>query len=63
MICPFHHYSYKKITHKAWEAGAIDFDGAGVKILPGVSCATLQRAMLRPVLDLAQWQDATYHWG
>lgn len=52
------------ILRKAWEHGAVEFDGATIKLLPDLSRATLQRrAMLRPLLDLARRQDCTYRWG
>lgn len=53
VICRLHYFSQKEtILRKAWEAGITELDGAGVKILPDVSKATLQRrALLRPVLD------------
>lgn len=65
VICRLHHYAHKElIACKAWEAGEQDFDGATIKVLPDLSRATLQRrAMLRPLLDLARWMDASYCWG
>lgn len=53
VICRLHHYTHKEnIVRKAWKVG--NFDGAPIKILPGLSRATLLcRAMLRPLLDLA----------
>lgn len=65
VLCRIHHYNQKElILRRAWEHGAIEFDGATIKILPDLSRATLQRrAMLRPLLDLARRHDCTYRWG
>lgn len=65
VLCRVHHYNQKElILRRAWEHGAVEFDGATIKILPDLSRATLQRrAMLRPILDLARRQDCTYRWG
>lgn len=55
VLCRIHHYNQKElILRRAWEHGAVEFDGATIKILPDLSRATLlRRAMLRPLLDLA----------
>lgn len=65
VLCRIHHYNQKElILRRAWEHGAVEFDGATIKLLPDLSRATLQRrAMLRPLLDLARIQDCTYRWG
>lgn len=65
VICKLHHYTQKDhIIRKAWEAGDLEFDGVYIKILPDLSRAALHRpAMLKPLLDLARRQDATYRWG
>lgn len=43
VLCRLHRYSQKDIIlRKAWEQGTIEFDGASIQILPGLSRATLQ---------------------
>lgn len=52
------------VLGKAWEARDTDFDGAYIQILLDLSRATLQRrAMLKPLLDIAQRAGITYSWG
>lgn len=65
VICRIHQYVHKEvILRKAWEAREVEFDGATIQIMPDLSRATLQRrAMLKPVLELAQHAVITYHWG
>lgn len=65
VLCRVHRYTQKDlILRKAWEQGEVSFDGAGIKILPDLSRATLlRRAMLKPVLELARRQGCTYRWG
>lgn len=65
VICRIHQYTHKEIIlRKAWEMRDVEFDGANLQIMPDLSRATLQRrAMLKPVLELAQHAGITYRWG
>lgn len=65
VICRVHQYTHKEIIlRKAWEIRDVEFDGASIQIMPDLSRATLQRrAMLKPVLELAQCAGVTYLWG
>lgn len=65
VICRVHCFTQKEIiARKAWEVGNMDFDGASIKIMPDLSRAMLhRRGLLRPALDIARRQGATYRWG
>lgn len=65
VICRVHRFTQKEIiARKAWEVGAVEYEGASIKIMPDLSRAMLyRRGLLRPVLDIAHRQGATYRWG
>lgn len=65
VLIRFHRFQHREmVIGKAWDMGPMDIDGAQIKILPDISRATLfRRALLRPLLDLANALGFTYRWG
>lgn len=65
VLCRIHFFSIKEeVMRAAWDKGAYDLEGKKIILLQDLSSKTLRmRRVLKPLLEAATKQGASYRWG